>query len=180
MDDFLFGIKTVGDFIVPLLGLFFGLCTASPTVARWAADKGAALKGASSLARWIIGAVIMLFCVAYFISVMRMHTLESIHQSPIYQKQVILKNNAEQLANLLNEQSKELESADVDIRMKAQSVYMNRICSDIQTIVSELRLQGLSTNRLDGMTCGIPIDGNQLRAIASDLNNLASHLPKLP
>lgn len=96
MDTFFSTFKTIGDCLLPVIGLCVSICAISEKFKRW-------FKGMESVVRKsrcmpLIGVALGLFCIIFIISTIRAQSVQSRQQSSTYQRQLMLKHDAEQLA----------------------------------------------------------------------------------
>jgi hypothetical protein len=112
VDTFCLIFKSIGDYILPIIGLLFAAGTVFPTLRKWFKKKETALR-ASPWKRLFFGISLAVFCVVLIAASIRIQIAESSKQetqlkeqlsqsSLVYQQQMALKHETEALAKHLS------------------------------------------------------------------------------
>jgi len=166
-------IKTVGDFVLPVLGIFVGLCAISKKLSKLVRDTEASMKS-SHLARYVFGAVLIVFSASYIVSNVKLGMEDAKTKSPVYHHQIVLKSHIRNLASTIRR-----DEADGKNRVLGVEADLDL---EIDAFVRQAREEGLDTKDLlkkfQNAEMNGSMDADVWRGVAEELDKLADQLPK--
>jgi hypothetical protein len=177
VDTFLAYIKLFGDFfVVPFLGVVFGLCALSPSLGDWIKMKDEAMK--LSPWKWRVGGILIIaFFALYFVAGIKDRKIQSREQTLDYQQQVVVKHETEALADHFYR-----VAVIYDTNQEEQADFIAHDVKWLQAVTDELLKQDLESDKVvniynEAQQAG-GIKGENIKRMADELNKLASKLPK--
>lgn len=135
---------------------------------------------ASSIARRVAGVLLIAMAVLYICISVRLQQKDAKERSPIYQRQIVLKRRAENIANeligLANRYDKGSDREKNDIEINEYAGYFER---KVEVLVSDISDEGIYTNA--SLTQIYINNGrastNKIREVAAFLRSLSDRLP---
>ena len=180
MNTFCLIFKSVGDYLLPIIGILFAAGTIFPALGKWFKHKESAMK-ASRLKSLFFGISLAVFCIALIAASVRIQLTQSrqqaIQSSLHYQQQMALKYEIESLAKYLSK-----TAIDFDKNQEAQADFQGHDLKWLQSVTFDLTRQGLSIDKVkeiydESQRTGRGATSETLKKMSDELNKLAAQLP---
>jgi hypothetical protein len=178
VDKFFIIIQTLGNFMLPIAGVFVGLCAVSKKMQKWIKKTESAMKQSTWKMR-LFGLVLIAFCSMYLWAMIRANLSESAEKSPIYQGQMVLKNHVKNFARNLIAFAKSYTPNN-----PGSADSFRDEMDDINSYAKQLKSEGVPSDNLEKLFDKSYTFSTQAEQaanwidIANELNRMADMLPK--